>query len=91
MVELGPFELTDVLDRFLRRELTAEELEGWANAVEGRDDIAFRPSEIIDLMAELANPLLFAALTPDTVRELTRRTMTLAERGDPNAPSRHPS
>jgi hypothetical protein len=56
LTEFGPAELRYALDSFLDGALSAEQLEAWANAIEGRDDIGFRPSALIDLVAKLAKP-----------------------------------
>ena len=77
LVELEPADLRRVLDRYLAGDLSAEQLEDWANAVEGRDDIGFRPRDVIDLIAELANPTLFRPLTQETVRDLVRQVDAL--------------
>lgn len=79
LVELGPTELRHALNRYLAGDLTAEGLEDWANAIEGRDDIAFTPQDIIDLITELANPLLYRSLTPENVRDLASRIDTLTQ------------
>lgn len=79
LVGLGPPELRNVLDAFLADEVPADELERWANAVEAREDIGFRPQGIIDLITELANPLLFDQLTRDSVSKLLVR-LSLLER-----------
>jgi hypothetical protein len=77
LVELGPADLRRVLDRCLAGDLSAEQLEDWANAVESREDIAFEPRDVIDLVAELANPTLFRPLTQETVRDLVGRVDAL--------------
>src|SRR5256885_11135923 len=73
LATLGPGQLGHVLDLFLAGNLSAQELEDWANAVEGRDDIAFEPREVVDFLSELANPLLHKALTVESVRDLRGR------------------
>jgi hypothetical protein len=72
LVELGPNVLRSVLTDFLAGSISAADLEDWANAVEGRDDIAFVPSEVVDMVATLANPLLYEPLTQETARQLLR-------------------
>lgn len=47
-----------VLQRVLAGELSAEIVEEWANAIEGRDDIGFYPPCLNDMVFELANPTL---------------------------------
>ena len=73
LVEFGSSELLHALDSFLIGALSAEQLEAWANAVEGRDDIGFRPSTLIDLVAELANPMLFSPLTHESIQQIMNR------------------
>jgi len=65
--------LRTALEEFVNGDLSADELETWADSVEGRDDIEFTPREIIDLIAEIANPLLFSPLNKDSARELLTR------------------
>ena len=65
--------VTSILDRYLRGELSATQLEEWANAIEGREDIDFEPNHENDLQAiihQLANPLLTKPITPETAQEL---------------------
>jgi hypothetical protein len=60
-VELSRRHISLVLNRFLRSELTANEIESWANYVEGRDDIEFEhlhELQIKEVLHELANPIL---------------------------------
>ncbi|MGH3685708.1 MAG: hypothetical protein ACRDRU_12465 [Pseudonocardiaceae bacterium] len=70
LVELGPSVLRSVLTDFMAGSTSADDLEEWANAVEGRDDIAFVPSGAIDVIAALANPLLYEPLNQETARQL---------------------
>ncbi|PKW16655.1 hypothetical protein A8926_4508 [Saccharopolyspora spinosa] len=77
LVTLGPTELRAVIDKFLTDKLSAQELEDWANEVEGRDDIEFAPREMTDLVAEIANPMLFEAITPTAMRSLASRLDSL--------------
>ncbi|MBB5159621.1 hypothetical protein [Saccharopolyspora phatthalungensis] len=78
LVTLGPSELRTAIEKFLVGNLSAQELEDWANAVEGRDDIDFAPEEMTDLVAEIANPLLFEAITPESMTNLANRLSVLA-------------
>jgi hypothetical protein len=70
LVELGPNVLRSALTDFLAGFISAADLEDWANAVEGRDDIAFVPSGVVDVVAALANPLLYEPLTRETALQL---------------------
>jgi hypothetical protein len=78
LVTVGIAEIVAALNRFLAGNLSAEELEAWANGVEGRDDIDFSPREVIDLITEIANPLLFSPLDTQTVRKLITRVDSLS-------------
>lgn len=56
-----------VLLRFLRGDLSATDLEAWANALEGREDIGFEPAcddKVPAFLFETANPKLGAPITP---------------------------
>ncbi len=37
--EVGPLEVIRVLERFVSEKLKPQEVEGWANLIEGREDI----------------------------------------------------
>ena len=69
------------IDRILRRyvdgELNASVVEGWANAIEGRDDIGYSEKDSASLkqfIFELANPELNQALSHDLARSILVRT-----------------
>lgn len=60
-----------VLERFLNGDLSADEVEEWANLIECREDVGFEPSrnaQLLELIHELANPLITAPLTDDMAR-----------------------
>ena len=60
--------LRRVLVAFLNEELSATDLEKWAELIEMREDIDYE--EIADQFYKLANPLLTDALTKDLARNL---------------------
>ncbi|WP_007026846.1 hypothetical protein [Saccharomonospora iraqiensis] len=62
--------LRRVVDMFERGRIDADELEEWADAVEGRDDIAFGSQDVIDAVNTLANPVLFGPLTKENVNRI---------------------
>lgn len=65
--------LESVLDRYIRNELTAEQVEMWANSIEGRDDIEIGGdynSNIAEVLNELANPALTHLLTLERAKFL---------------------
>jgi len=57
LVTLTPEHISRVLRRFLAGELTARDVEHWANAIESRDDIAMSEF-VMEVLFDLANPLL---------------------------------
>ncbi len=72
-----------ILDRYLQGGLDSEMLEEWANIVEGRDDIGFEPgyeSILQQVIFQLANPLLNAPVTPESVRKVFRKLKVDSER-----------
>lgn len=77
LVTVGIAEVETALNRFVEGDLSADELEAWANGIECREDIEFRPSGVIDVITEIANPVLFSALDNKTARELLARLDSL--------------
>lgn len=80
LVVLGPAEMRAALRKFIDGTISASDLEAWANAVEGRDDIRFEPAGIIDLITEIANPILFSPITIPSMRALLARIDELSTR-----------
>jgi hypothetical protein len=67
LVILTSTDLIRVLDRYLRGELSNTEVEEWAEALEGRDDIGYEPKlgdTLRQIIFDLANPLLATAIRP---------------------------
>jgi hypothetical protein len=77
LITLGLAELREAVEKYLTGNLSAQDLEDWANLIEGRDDIDFAPEEMTDLVAEIANPTLFAGITPVSMRNLADRLSSL--------------
>jgi hypothetical protein len=68
--------VANVLNWFVTNRTTAIEVENWANAVEGRDDIGFEAANerlLRELVHELANPLLTQSLTRGRGVELLKQ------------------
>jgi hypothetical protein len=66
LVKLRAQDIAHMLEGYLGNHRKAQEIEDWANALEGRDDIGFEPGQATTLEAvlhELANPVLEGALT----------------------------
>jgi len=71
LVALEQQHIASVLRRYCDNQLSSGDVEVWANAIEGRDDITYEPSSTAGrLLHELANPRLTAPLTPERAAEL---------------------
>ncbi len=76
LATLTPAAAVDVLNRYVSGEVTAEEVGKWANAIEGRDDIAYPPpfEPVLNaLIFELANPEISRPLTAESALDWTGR------------------
>jgi len=72
-VPMGVEHLCGVLLRYVGGESTAQDVEDWANLVEGREDIDFESSHaavLDECLYELANPDLTSALSVQRACEL---------------------
>lgn len=63
LAKLDRGDVVRILERFLRCEITAEDVEEWAEAIELRDDIEVSDEELKEAIFDLANPVLQGALT----------------------------
>jgi len=73
IVHLPLEKIASVLTRYISGELSAEDVEEWANAVEIREDIELGDDNdpaSTNVVWELANPLLTRPLTHDRARAL---------------------
>lgn len=73
LVVLTPVHLARVLSRYMQGEITAQELEDWANAIESREDIAYETAHkapLAQAIYQLANPLLTQPITPVSIQQL---------------------
>lgn len=76
LVTLRPDHIGRILERFLGGELTSQNVQEWAEAVEARDDVDFADVPERDLpgiVFILANPDINGPLTPDLARGLLTR------------------
>lgn len=62
LARLTSLDVASVLQRYVAGEVTGDEVETWANLLEGRDDVEFQP-EAADAIFDLANPELQGPLT----------------------------
>lgn len=70
LIFLDSRKLSLLLERYLKKQVTASELEHWANLIEMREDIGFTENEetlISSIIVELANPALFGELSEQSV------------------------
>jgi len=68
LASLSSRHIQSILTRFLDGVLSLAEVEAWANAVEGRDDVAIPDGIVKDALHELANPQLTQALSAGRAR-----------------------
>jgi hypothetical protein len=65
LVTLTMNDLIGVIEGYLRRELSETEVEEWAEAIDGRDDIGYESyagGTLKQIIFELANPLLATSI-----------------------------
>jgi len=68
-VQCLPQHIRRLLEKYLAGARSAEEVEAWANLVEGRDDIDVS-QPLREILFELANPAITQKLSPDRGRSL---------------------
>lgn len=64
-------ELIAVFDRFLAGKISPQELEDWAEGLEGRDDVTFEEED-----SELMRDMLFRISSPAITQALTMQSVT---------------
>ena len=57
-----------ILGRYLSKQLSGSDVEEWANAIEGREDVGFESGILRNLIHELANPMLTKPLSEYTAK-----------------------
>ena len=75
-VFFGGRQIIRALEMFLAGDLDASELERWADAIEGRDDIEYDPScssVVADFLFDASTPQLNGVFTEDRAAEWIRR------------------
>jgi hypothetical protein len=58
LVQLRRDDVANILLQYRGGAMSAVEVEAWANAIEGRDDVGMADKVAAELLHELANPLL---------------------------------
>ena len=77
LVVLFRVDMTRALDRFLSGQSSMTDLSDWAEALESRDDVGFEADVVIDVLFELANPLLFGEATIESATAQIGRLQSL--------------
>jgi hypothetical protein len=75
-VVFGGQQITRALEMFLAGEVNPRDLEQWADAIEGRDDIEYEPSrspEVAEFLFDISTPQINGALTQDRASEWMQR------------------
>jgi hypothetical protein len=62
-------DLKRILEYFIINNCLPSEIEDWANILECREDIGYHPKSLKDIVDELANPILYAPITVELVKE----------------------
>lgn len=70
LVKVTKDDLVYVLHKFLLKEITADDLELWANFIECRDDLNY--AEIEDYIYALANPVLVGEIDGIKINKMVR-------------------
>ncbi len=86
MVTFSKDHLGAQLHNFLNGLRTAAELEEWANAIEGRDDIGFMPAQgplVKAVLHDLANPVLQGPLTRESAERMLARLRAVVRKPPP--------
>lgn len=78
LVNLTRTQIIAILERFLKQSLTRQQVEDWADAVEGREDIEFGndcDDITLDAIHEVANPEMEGQLTALKAKALIDRLL----------------
>ena len=70
VIRLDISNVTSILQRYLSGTIDVSSVESWANAIEGRDDIAINGDRLRGIIHELANPILTRQLNPDVATSI---------------------
>ena len=65
--------LRDVIERYMKGEISAQDIEDWANLIEGREDMTFESRDdnlLSEIVYELANPELTEELSYQRAKEI---------------------
>lgn len=70
LARLGMSDVVAVLRRYVAGELSAREVEDWAFALEGRDDVAYASPNLAEVLFQLSTPECEGPITPALAAEL---------------------
>ncbi len=76
LITLNRQHIATVLTRYLDSELSKVDVEDWANAIEGREDISYEngvTDELSNIVYQLANPRLTLPMSATSARELLKQ------------------
>jgi hypothetical protein len=73
LMEVSEAQVCGVLRRYLTGELSAGDVDEWANAIECRDDLTVESPEVREVIFELANSEISRALSRPVAEEWLRR------------------
>jgi|SRR6185369_1136425 len=74
LIQMEKRQIATVLQKFISGEITSEEVEDWANLIEGRDDVDY--AEVAEILHILANPAITYQLTPSVATNLIDKLRT---------------
>jgi ArsR family metal-binding transcriptional regulator len=72
LINLKKTHIINILQRYLQGQLSVTDVENWANAIEGREDIEPEENDqdiLEEILFDLANPLLSQPLSPESVKD----------------------
>lgn len=73
LVQFRVAQLATILNRYISGELTATDIESWANLIECREDIGYESAALKEAIHDLANPALSAPLNHSEAKKLLQR------------------
>ncbi len=84
LVQIRVDDVLAILNRYLAGELSADQIEDWANHLEVRDDVGMDPphEEVLrEIIFRLANPYLNHEITPELVNNIHAELVSLKDAG----------
>jgi hypothetical protein len=69
-------DILNILNTYVSGDLSSDELENWANAIECREDIGFEDDTIEDIVNRIANPVLYGTNSIDKIKAIMTNIVT---------------